>query len=409
MSKEYAKRLKEYSETHVDTYQKVINDYQNDIIDQFGGFDAMIQLCLTNPQFSDGAHKSQFNLFKNFMESKNINIETEFKNDDNHGYVHTDETTITVRNQKNLNGVILPDLEHFHRYSLGLMTYYSDNIYYTCLSTKNAKYIGDKILSTKVYPMSMIGIALAFMIFSEIYWNFVHGGYDTIYFSLSIPSQIICIFLSLSYIFSANICIISLIIQTFDFWYKMFTMIGWVISGYFINVGFSSNGIYHLTSLFTVICVYGLLFVLDATSIKNKYKNMVIVAVVLRTVYLSVYAYFYVDGTNSNWNPFKQYNFQHSQINFKSIFVSSQLNLSLFVLKPIFSQINRKIRRYIYTGTIFSRNDDRQFVQRSYVLYKRLYVHWIVDSNSHLIEMNTNAPGHASHVVSVTPTPVSND
>ena len=172
----------------------------------------------------------------------------------------------------------------------------------------------------------------------------------------------------------------------------------WIISGYFLS---ASEAIwFHVIAALNLIFIYGTIFIFDAISISNKYKNMFIIAVVSYGTYKGFFIYFFVDDTNHNWNPFQQYNFKYSKINFKSVFTSSQLNLCLFLLKPIFTQISGKIRRWISIehqqntsdiGHVRSSKDidDGVFVQRSYVLYKQPYIHWVVDSKSHLIEIGT--------------------
>ena len=204
--------------------------------------------------------------------------------------------------------------------------------------------------------------------------------YDAIYYSLTIGAYSITSFASLSYIFSANFSIIVFIIQTFDFWYKMYNMTLFIVSAYFINLSFTENIIYYVTVSFTIICAYGFSFIFDAISIQTKYKNLFIITAVSWGVYVALNVYFSVDDDHSTWNPFEKYNFQHSKINFKSILVSSQINLCLFMLKPIFIQISRKIRRFICNNQNIRQNlnikDYSSFIQSSYVLYKRPYVHW---------------------------------
>lgn len=97
--KKYASGLVEFSETNHATYQQVLNECQNEIIDVFGGLDTMIQLCLTNPQFSSDTYKLQFESFKSLMESKNINTKSEFKSDD---YVmHVPQASLSVSDDDN--------------------------------------------------------------------------------------------------------------------------------------------------------------------------------------------------------------------------------------------------------------------------------------------------------------------
>ena len=85
------------------------------------------------------------------------------------------------------------------------------------------------------------------------------------------------------------------------------------------------------------------------------------------------YVYFEVD--NKYWNPF---NSKHTQINFKSIAMSSFMNLLLFVLKPIIKTICRFGKLVIKhkTCTIADKRVDGKLTQRSYLLHKRPIIKW---------------------------------
>ena len=86
----------------------------------------------------------------------------------------------------------------------------------------------------------------------------------------------------------------------FDFWHKMYDLLMWIVSGYFVNSTFLENIGYYVIASLSRICVYGLLFVLDATSIVTKYKNVFIIAMVSYSMYIGLYVYFVVDDTISN-------------------------------------------------------------------------------------------------------------
>ena len=157
----------------------------------------------------------------------------------------------------------------------------------------------------------------------------------------------------------------------------MYSLILWIVSSYFVIPSFTKNTSYYVIAALAIVCGYGFSFVFDAICIENKYKNLFIVSGVSWCMYHVLYVYFSIDDTESNWNPFEKYNFEYSQISFKSILISSQINLSLFMLKPIFSQISRKIRSCIHNkkNTSQRNTDDASFVQASYILYKRPYIH----------------------------------
>ena len=236
---------------------------------------------------------------------------------------------------------------------------------------------------TKVYPVGAVIIFAMLAIASQTYWYFF--GYDTIYYLLIIASDSVSIFSCMSYIFSTNISMVSFTIQTFDFWYKMYNLMLWIVTSYFVIPDFNQNSYVYVIGSFSAVCGYGLSFVLDATSIENKYKNTFIILVVSWGAYNALNVYFLIDDANYYWNPFEQYNFEYSNIHFKSVYVSSQTNLCLFMLKPIFSQINHKMRRYMCL-----RKNRNTLGQTSYVLYKRAHVHWVGVGSSSEMEMSNH-------------------
>ena len=222
MNDDYTTPLLEISDTNHDNHQQVLFDCQDEIIEAFGGIDTMIELCVTNPQFSTNKYKSQFNSLKRVMESKNINFESKYNCHINH-FTQSDKTN---------NAVILPNLGEFYKYSLGLVAYYSDSLYFMFLSTTTAKYIFNHILYTKMYPICGIISFSTLSIIAATYWYV--ADFDTIYYLLINTAYSIGIVVCLSYILSANISIVTLIMQTFDFWYKMYNLIVWLITAYVV-------------------------------------------------------------------------------------------------------------------------------------------------------------------------------
>ena len=97
----------------------------------------MIELCLTNSQFSTTKYKSQFNSFKTLMESKHINIDSEDSIECDATIEYT--TDQSSDSDKNNTDVILPNLCEFRNYSFGVVAYYSDSLYFCCPTTNNSK------------------------------------------------------------------------------------------------------------------------------------------------------------------------------------------------------------------------------------------------------------------------------
>lgn len=82
--------------------------------------------------------------------------------------------------------MILHNLAEFYRFSLGLIAYHSDNLYFKFLSTRQAKYILNRVLSTKFHPLCLIAVGSTLAMIGQIYW--FHFNYDATYYSLMIVS-----------------------------------------------------------------------------------------------------------------------------------------------------------------------------------------------------------------------------
>ena len=54
---------------------------------------------------------------------------------------------------------------------------------------------------------------------------------------------------------------------------------------------------------------------------------------------------FYLYKDDFQWNPLKSYNFKYSQISFKSLSVSAQVNLIIFIAKPFCNHVIRYVKR----------------------------------------------------------------
>ena len=415
MNKDYAKRLKTFSQENWDVYQKVLDDCQLDIIDCFGGLDTIIQLCLTHDQFATYTNKPQLDSFKRLMESKHINIDITADLELTDTIEMRDDDYNSIPIDKNANKgtkTVLSDLKDFYRHSITMIAYCSDNLYFAYLSKENAKYICYNVLDTKRYPSIMIAIGVLLALIGQSYW--MYGGYDVIYYFVNGMSLFAAMILALSYILSANISIVTFILQTFDFWYKMYNLVIWIITLYFLNTVPSIG--YFILSSTVIICVYFFLFLLDATSIKIKYKNMFIIVVAVYGTYVCLFVYLF--NRDTQWNPFKKYNFEYTNVSFKGLFMATQSNLCLFVLKPILSQISRKIRKFIVhkqhsnkktdnndyimnTSPIKKNSTGTKNVQASYMLYKRPHVHWKWDSrisNVSPVRLNSLSPTTPSRV-----------
>ena len=268
-----------------------------------------------------------------------------------------------IGDKKQNADAILPNLRKFYKYSIGVTAYYCDSLYFMFLPTNTAKYIFKNILYTKVYPVCSMIVFAILATATQIY-SYFFSEYDFTDYLLTAATCCIAIVCSLSYILSANIPIVLFIVQTFNFWYKMYNLTLWIASRYFVLTGYSRNPLIFVIGSLATGFGYGLAFVIDALSTEIRYKNLFVITLAIWSMSMALRVYFLFDDTDNYWNPFDRYNFKYSRINFKSVFVSSQINSCLFMLKPIFSQINRKMRNCIQNKQNKGQNveDDGSFV-----------------------------------------------
>lgn len=253
-----------------------------------------------------------------------------------------------------------------------------NNLYFKYLSPSVADFMYYNVLLNKWYPIVSMTIAATFAILAEIFRYFIDEYYGFLFLCIG---YITVFMITLSYAFSANIEIVYLIIQTFDFWFKLWNLVLFAIS---ILILFN-YGIYHWPAYFqicvisTTLCIFCVLFIIDSINIaNNKVKNGIIIFIAMYCVYQTVQSYF--TDPDILYNPFQRYDIDESQISFKSVFMSSLTNLGLFIMKPVLSKVAKKIliqskicnfKRMQNAGP----NNNAKY-DRCGLIYKRPKLHW---------------------------------
>ena len=252
---------------------------------------------------------------------------------------------------------VFSNLIDFYTHSMIIIADLDENIFHKKihLSLAHTQFILNKILLTQWFPIC-IGIIIAVNYFTAmVYWHFV--GHDWLYAFFIMVACLTTIISSSFYILSANINICWFILQTFDFWYKTYNIILGAISNYFINFYCKETVI---STNLAILFACATLFISDAILISNKSKNILITVMVCIMVFSVIYAYFVAPDVY--WNPF---NSKISKISIKSTMISSYINLVVFVLKPIFSQIGRYCRKVIlYNSCKFSKSSNSDIDNR---------------------------------------------
>ena len=187
---------------------------------------------------------------------------------------------------------------------------------------------------------------------------------------------------------------IKLIVNTFDFWYKMYNL--FIVSVCWILIDFDSSQQFEITFwlVYLIIIVLGLLilfvfFAMDAVMIDNRKKNIILCIVVLVSLTIEIEFFFTKDDVI--WNPFGNDFNKYTRISFKSLLLSSWMNLILFMAKPVLTNFRRallKFKRQCCNVCGFKSNNtsanhtsNNNVIQSKYnhvcdLLYKRPKIEW---------------------------------
>ena len=142
---------------------------------------------------------------------------------------------------------------------------------------------------------------------------------------------------------------------------------------------------YVIILYFAQFSAFILVFCIDGLYIPNKTKKLILGIMSISGLAMTIRTYFRMGEVE--WNPFEDYNFSHTQISFKSLFLSSSGNLVLFLAKPILSDMMRYLRRKCCVWNPAnvpdsSNHRNRVVKERCVGLYKRSHVRWQENTES---------------------------
>ena len=360
-------------QSHPEELSLFLIEHRKDVILSLGGFTSMIELCLTNPaaeQHVDIRGK-QFQAFNKKlskqMDEISINsndittIINETNNDDNEIKIDHDQN----KTRTNVNINISHSSVHGKLQIIDTATaFYQSKIMIDCNPKNNFlfKFIPNDNCASNMYkailsPINLYIIVLLYFLSIILeYFEFLVSG--TVVEIFRIINYVIGMFYYIGIGLTGNLLMIDLILNTFDFWFKvynLFTLIlaMWVHANNTDPVGIEveaslgvlksvSAVLYYVSSIMVIL----ILFVLDALPLSMKIKRVFIVAFVVSVSQLLIVIYF--NYPDFEWNPLGNSNndkFKYTQISFKSLMLSSWFNLMIFISKPIFSDVMRFLIR----------------------------------------------------------------
>ena len=247
------------------------------------------------------------------------------------------------------------------------------NMYFKCLSYDWAWFMSN--LVTNQYSwIAICCICFVLASISQIY-GFMVDYNDTFYLVFSLATNGISAIFSILILLGSNIEMNKFTLDTFDFWYKMYNIIIMLITQYWCDayqINYVSPIQHYWVFWINTLTIFLVGFVVDSHHVSMKAKRYYIVVLIFVSIILIIRFYFTID--NVYWNPFEKYSFKHTNIDIKGTYLSSYINLVLFVAKPLLRDIIVFVRNKVYSlnnGNIRDIN-----IQRCYMIHKRPYLRW---------------------------------
>ena len=432
-------RMESYSSEH-DQKEAMFNELLIkdvvQIVQCLGGLQNILQLCLSHPDANEKFEDKNVNILNNLITEKtghhNNNMEinsilpqtklghvlSESKNDSNynttkdsgtdchdddnnndnddadHDHTRVKQNTTIVSTNINYGTVLVSNLNDYQKTRIIMSYDATDNLYFKYLSKDKANKIFYNVTTNNKVMSLFLGINVIVLILTNLYGVIFRNS--IILHVLILVSFFITSIHVILYIFAMNLSVCQIIFQTFDFWGA--TLVLLVLNNNDSNE--NTNGKLFLLQKqiwFVVVAwllVYLLFFIIDALPLGAKKKQIATIACSSYTFYIAIWGYLFME--DKKWNPFESYNFQHSQISFKSLYLSSLSNLAIFILKPVFAEILQKIKQIHHKCSTPSTNDTKTRIKhdKCYSVHKRPFVEWknlsITSSESKLSDYNCN-------------------
>ena len=372
-------------------YSARLQRHEEEIITCLGGFGTILQLALTNKEIN------------NILSEEDINRLTILRKD-TQPLVSSRSLTLTPKTPKtpkHIKDSRETSCDEFWDRQATVNINCEHNLYYRLLPKHYASYIYKKILygvtkseihddkKGKQIELGLMRILLLFHLlffcmaqFFKYVLDFSQTSNIFFYNLFMLLDAIIMFVFSLSYLFSCNIDIVWIISQSFDFWFCMYNLVVFTVSNVTTLEGTRGHG----TSLFDVF--FGLnvfevivttltmilVFYLDACyfSLTNRCIVIVTLNAIWVVNYITVYWYVDINDSFYIWNPFKQYNFQYTNVNWKNMYLSSLSNIVVFTMKPVFGYFINKLTRSSNNNTsIAPRKGMVRFTSQSLAIHHR--------------------------------------
>ena len=202
-------------------------------------------------------------------------------------------------------------------------------------------------------------MTLSVLLLKELY-----GAQSVVYLVMMLLSRIVPIIGCILWILAMNLDVVYIIRNSFDFWFKMWNLLIWEISFAWINIATDNRVVIDLIlSMIAIFVLSFVIFCIDGVPMGYYVKRNALLVFVLFYSALIIVLYFTYE--NVYVNPLEKYNFEHTRVSVKDLFLGSLANVLLFVGKPIFGDTGRWLfTQYLRcTSNIDSHKDNNIYEQ----------------------------------------------
>ena len=219
------------------------------------------------------------------------------------------------------------------------------NFWFKYLARSHAMLLFNDVLLNRPLLVVLLSLMMVLWIIATLIQLFT--DLSMIYVTLWSINWFIIVVLSIFYCLSINYTMFSLIIQTFDFWFKMYNIVALNVALICLQIQSEKESYVGVLEwdifdkILWILPLFGV-FMKDAMTLDIKIKRAFNIMFTVWMLYIAIYSFFLIpDGY---WNPFKSRGYKWTRISWKSMYLNSTTNLAIFLFKPIGSDIIRYFR-----------------------------------------------------------------
>ena len=300
---------------------------EQQIIDDLGGLDNILKLCLTNEKASQSIDEQHLSSLQHVLLGMcNDNLDLSQAN------VNPNSTHTTNKNCE-VETSLIPS--NFMRHRTIVAVNASNNLYFKIFPRPIASILYYDIVLSKFFTIFTVGMYFSFAVIARTYIHLGYYDYGTI--AGWICFMFACIY-SISWLLMVNIGLLIHVLQTFDFWFLIYNRIILSIAATATSTPLPLG--FEIFWKFTTTTQLLSIFLIDTYFLSWRMRVFVTILFEIIWLYWYIWRYFFQSHDAFTWDPFDS---EYATINWKFLYLSSLSNIMLFVAKPIVAYYVKKI------------------------------------------------------------------